>query len=123
MTALDYTARVAAGAAFLDERMPGWAEWIDLDSLSLMDDCDCVLGQLSGYYRDGVAQFGLRLSEEVSLGFMPGEGSAWDLLDAAWTAEIRKRREDNDWAGEWDSADSNAYQDRVEAEAAAEAKR
>jgi hypothetical protein len=38
--------RVAAGAAWLDEREPGWEGRIDLDALSLGDSCKCVLGQL-----------------------------------------------------------------------------
>lgn len=115
MSAPDCAARVAAGAAFLDERMPGWAERIDLGRLDLDDECNCVIGQLTGDYINGVAQFGLRLSEEVSLGFMPGQADGWHLLDAAWADEIKKRREDAGWTDEWDDADSNAYQDRVEA--------
>jgi hypothetical protein len=114
MSAPDCAARVAAGAVFLDGRMPGWAERIDLDSLNLMDDCYCVLGQLGGCYHAVVTELGLSIGEEISLGFMAGGTGAWDLLDAAWTAEVRKRH-DADWADEWDSADSSAYQDRVEA--------
>lgn len=39
--------RVAAGAAFLDGREPGWWERIDLGSLDMTADCGCVLGQLN----------------------------------------------------------------------------
>jgi hypothetical protein len=39
--------RVAKGAAFLDEREPGWWQRIDLDTLDLMAPCLCVLGQLA----------------------------------------------------------------------------
>jgi hypothetical protein len=38
--------RVTAGAALLDEKMPGWYKKIDLDSLELSDERHCVLGQL-----------------------------------------------------------------------------
>lgn len=39
------TERVAAGAAFLDERDPEWWREIDLDALELDDPSACVLGQ------------------------------------------------------------------------------
>ena len=97
MSGPDYTARVAAGAAFLDEHRPGWAGRIDLDRLALIDDCDCVLGQLSGTYDRGRTALGLSLGEEFLFGFLPGGGGGsaegWDQLDAAWTAEIRQRCE------------------------------
>jgi hypothetical protein len=38
--------RVKAGAALLDERMPGWAERIELAQLDLSSEWKCVLGQL-----------------------------------------------------------------------------
>ena len=39
--------RVAAGAAYLNEREPGWLQRIDLDRLDLKAPCRCVLGQLA----------------------------------------------------------------------------
>jgi len=93
MSAPDYAARAAAGARFLDERRPGWAGRIDLGRLALIDDCDCVLGQLDGAYNRGLAALGLTFHEEFLLGFLSGSDSAgsWEQLDAAWTAEIGKR--------------------------------
>lgn len=40
--------RVARGAAFLDEKLPGWwqKEQISLNRLDLSDGCGCVVGQL-----------------------------------------------------------------------------
>jgi hypothetical protein len=38
-------ARVARGAALLDEKLPGWIERIDLDELDLANCFGCVLGQ------------------------------------------------------------------------------
>jgi hypothetical protein len=46
MTETAVAQSVAAGAAFLDERMPGWPERIDLDKLDLSGCWRCVLGQL-----------------------------------------------------------------------------
>lgn len=39
--------RVAAGAAYLDDREPGWWERIDMDRLDMSAECLCVLGQLA----------------------------------------------------------------------------
>jgi hypothetical protein len=36
----------ARGAALLDERMPGWANKVDLGRLNLYSTSECVLGQL-----------------------------------------------------------------------------
>lgn len=38
--------RVAAGAALLDEKLPGWHDQIDTETLEMGDECRCVLGQL-----------------------------------------------------------------------------
>lgn len=38
--------RVAAGAAWLDEYVPGWWTRVTLPQLSLEDKCACVLGQV-----------------------------------------------------------------------------
>ena len=95
MTATDYAACAAAGAAFLDKRRPGWAERIDLDRLALADDCDCILGQLDGTYNRGLAALDLTFHEEFLLGFLSRRSApeSWDQLGDAWTAEIAKRRE------------------------------
>jgi hypothetical protein len=69
--------RVAAGAAFLDEREPGW--WsLDRESplhtsqLYVGSSCDCVLGQLFGSYLRGIRTLGLREPgvNREALGFM-----------------------------------------------------
>ena len=41
--------RVAAGAAFLDEREPDWWRRIDVKRLELASSCQCVLGQLHSH--------------------------------------------------------------------------
>jgi hypothetical protein len=95
----DYAARAAAGAAFLDDRIPGWAARINLATLNLAGECGCVLGQLGGDYtgmRDGLH---LGSDAAVHLGFSLGPDTTWDdleakaELDAAWTREITTRRE------------------------------
>lgn len=47
LLAMNYTDRVAKGAAELDRILPGWELKIDLDSLYLSSTCNCVLGQLA----------------------------------------------------------------------------
>ena len=38
--------RVAAGAAFLDEALPGWRQYVDGATLDISDENRCVLAQL-----------------------------------------------------------------------------
>lgn len=45
MAADTIRARVARGVALLDEKLPGWAQQIDLDRLDLGNTCNCILGQ------------------------------------------------------------------------------
>ena len=40
-------ARVASGAAWLDEPWPGWERCIDVGRLDLNSDYECVLGQIA----------------------------------------------------------------------------
>ena len=95
--------RVARGAAFLDEREPGWDARIDLDTLSLDSPCCCVLGQLHGGYGAGLRATGLGDDDgrDIELGFFwtdehlvgfslddePGD------LTAEWKRVITARRE------------------------------
>jgi hypothetical protein len=46
ITTADVAERVAAGAAFLDQRHPGWWQHIDVGQLNLGSCVRCVLGQL-----------------------------------------------------------------------------
>ena len=96
MNGPDYAARAAAGAAFLDGQVPGWAERINLGQLDMGSCYRCILGQLGGRYEDAVDDFALNWEDEVGLGFMrPARegGGAWQLLRDAWAAEIVRRRE------------------------------
>lgn len=44
-------ALVELGAQRLDETHPGWAEWIDVDTLDISDVCKCVVGQVYAHLR------------------------------------------------------------------------
>ncbi|WP_181785668.1 hypothetical protein [Streptomyces phytophilus] len=62
-TAEDYRERVERGAVFLDEKVPGWVDRIDLDTLDVAADSLCVAAQAVGsaYY---IAQTKLGQSDE-----------------------------------------------------------
>jgi hypothetical protein len=77
-----YDARVAAGAALLDERGPDdWRDKIDLDTLDVFSFTDCVLGQLYGRYNSG--KDALDIWEGMSYGFDDSKGHHVKLT-AAW---------------------------------------
>lgn len=97
------------GAALLDEKLPGWADKIDLDAFVITSIYSCVLGQLYGGYGRGLGElFGeeiytsnateaKRLAERVaSLGFdMSTIGEydySWGDLQKEWEYLIGQRR-------------------------------
>ena len=108
--------RVAAGAAYLDEREPGWWQRIDLDRLDLQAQCRCVLGQLATDVdrstlweticeRFGVLPFGRKncrpSDSELGFNVLPGYEECDDdlaalaeyaQLTAEWKALINARR-------------------------------
>ncbi len=115
MAELTIAQRVAAGAAFLDGREPGWWERIDLDSLDLGSGCRCVLGQLAtdvsqyASWRRIALRFGLDAwQDDIGLGFMARDHDAdlslsvveanaankaeFDALTAEWKRVITERR-------------------------------
>jgi hypothetical protein len=105
--------RVAKGAAFLDEREPGWDARIDLDTLDLQAPCRCVLGQLATHlddydddwsYRDITDRFGLVIwfwnwkadtsATDLEYGFNADpDVETYDALASEWKRVITARRE------------------------------
>lgn len=92
--------RVAAGAAFLDEREPGWVDRIDPRRLDIADCSRCVLGQLFGAYVNGLDWMHdvAPHVDQLELGFMFADGSEDAELDDAegltteWLRVILARR-------------------------------
>lgn len=100
--------RVACGAAWLDERIPGW--WrdhnIDLSKFEMAEECRCVIGQLSPQrnYERAIAEHWLDLTTAAarSLGFLASGQwpdvdddevqAEYDELQHAWTVTINERR-------------------------------
>lgn len=81
----------SAGAAWLDEKVPGWAERIDLDRLSITSRWYCVLGQIEGHYDDALHRFGLVHEDAMALGFT-GFTLDMDPLQEAWVVEVESRQ-------------------------------
>lgn len=107
ITYLHALERVRAGARYLDDVDPGWCERIDAATLELNDGACCVLGQLHGDFRRGLARAHLLdLSSAPRANLMPWrfgfqcepgldeETAARDyaFLDRAWQAVIAERK-------------------------------
>lgn len=80
--------QVEAGIAFMDKHLPRWRNRVDVDSLDLMDTCDCVLGQIFGSYADGLELLGLDKAGGRRLGFHALPGRSWVALTRAWKRAI-----------------------------------
>ncbi len=90
--------QVARGAALLDEKIPGWAERIDLARLQMNSCHDCVIGQLFPVESDWVTPYG-RGMEALGVWDLRGDaaGHGFDgacavALGAEWRRVIIKRR-------------------------------
>jgi hypothetical protein len=106
---------IELGAAWLDERLPGWAQAINLERLELDSSCGCVLGQLAEdlpgavkqpttsltgpwTFWSVVASWGddhpLTLQEAIDMGFMREceEDWTWRELTEAWREFVTARR-------------------------------
>lgn len=88
--------RVVRGAELLDERMPGWAERIDLDSFVLSSCKRCVLGQLYGDFEIALGRCDIEEAPDDYYGFdIDGrrEGRAeYKTLEQDWRLAILSRR-------------------------------
>lgn len=75
--------RVLRGAELLDRERPGWWREINLDALKIACPFNCVLGQLTGRWSDGLERLGLRMLDAHKYGFVSVESRAWaDLIYA-----------------------------------------
>jgi hypothetical protein len=99
--------RVNAGAEFMDEVFPGWANRINVDKLDIIDGDHCVLGQIYGgaetmyskytyvvndLYAQGHWPYNEGVMETArELGFI-GYGDDGKELTECWKNEIRSRQ-------------------------------
>lgn len=102
LTKEEARARVAKGAAHLDQVRPGWAQQIDVGRLT-MHACDrCIIGQLGqGKYKpcrdfgvpsdEGTEPYGFYVSFNDGGGSIAGVLRAYRLLQDAWIEAICDR--------------------------------
>lgn len=95
---------VTRGALFLDEHLPSWYKYIDLDTFSIHDGARCIVGQLEmeDVVDDKwfVARTGLPYSPDYGFctknivvdGVVVREAE-WEELHERWIVEILKRRD------------------------------
>lgn len=95
------------GAEFLDEVLPGWAEHIDVYTLNMHHNNDCILGQLYGSFADGaIFVVNSRGKDTAALGFECDELSdevrfksnlnlttpeLYNILQSCWECELDER--------------------------------
>ena len=104
---MEYVTNAPKGAVFLDDRLPGWADRIDLEGFDITYDDGCILGQLYGGYHAGRYElFSHRADgnsspslQEVAaaygfdVDFDKGHhGDQYKSLQAEWTALINERK-------------------------------
>lgn len=81
---MKYEAEVKRGMELLDKVKPGWRDEIRVDYLDFYCTCRCVLGQVFGYYYDGLKKLRLEHRDAVKYGFSarldeyPDLQSAWE---------------------------------------------
>lgn len=112
MSEIDYAARVARGAALLDERWPSWATDIDLDTLDIQEGAACMTAQYAQSlnlaplrdntaYEDGQNALGLDNEQYELHGFNADRAAdasvqtdmdGYDTLNRLWRDLITERR-------------------------------
>ncbi len=92
--------RAADGAKFLDRKLPGWWKRVDLDALDQLDPDRCIFAQVLPKPRRGqpiafvraIRRFRLDAETIWRCGFVVASDRDWKVLNAAWRAEVEKRR-------------------------------
>ncbi|HYT40812.1 MAG TPA: hypothetical protein VEP90_00570 [Methylomirabilota bacterium] len=90
---------VQAGSQLLDKIEPGWASKINLSSLSLPNQCNCILGQIYGSYEIGLKKvhiisgcdhgFSSKITKQETI---ESNNEQYVILQEMWVHEILKRR-------------------------------
>lgn len=93
-TEMPLAERIARGVDLLDEKHPGWDHNIDLDRLNIVDQRSCVLGQVFGYYGDGLETLGLSGSQFNN---DTGAPYGFDLFGDEWFSGEREEELDRLW--------------------------
>lgn len=84
MTNEEARARVAKGAAHLDQVRPGWFNRIDVGTLTLHDPCGCIVGQLCGtgeWFSRGLTLLDVGDAEELGFERTTPPIDSWNSID------------------------------------------
>ncbi len=84
---------VARGVALLDEKVPGWRERIDIETLDIESPQRCIVGQPCGGYETAMRRFGLEpygRGVGAHYGFLSPDNLDWQdqRLEDAWREAI-----------------------------------
>lgn len=89
----DWPLCAARGAALLDVARPGWHDEIDTNTLDINSATRCVLGQLYGYWTEGLFHLMAKRQQVPEMGiYACGFVGDPHQLRRAWLAEINHRR-------------------------------
>lgn len=89
--------RVEAGAAYWDEKIPGWEDRVNEQRLDTESRCHCVARQLLGAW-EGLVPKKMSFGRSQSLGMAAlsespaGREWEYEALNREWRSQIAKRR-------------------------------
>jgi hypothetical protein len=83
--------RVEAGAALLDERWQNWHNAIDLDTLNMGSERDCILGQLFGTYWKGKEVLNIMTGADYGFDAVYDGYEEFPVLTEAWRGAVARR--------------------------------
>lgn len=95
-----YELAVNRGIEFLDTHIPGWEDDIDMEKLNMSSQCNCVVGQLLGFYRAlhtvfphaaKGSYYGFDIPTDVSFNQLPFVDNLWGALEDVWKERINAK--------------------------------
>ena len=86
-----YAKKVQRGTAVLDQTDQKWFEKINLQTLVMVSQQKCILGQLYGWYGTGLGRLNI-VGRGVEYGFSSNNAFGLWRLERNWNKVIRSRR-------------------------------
>src|SRR5438034_9762311 len=84
---------VANGVKFLDENALGWADLIDLETLSLRHAKHCIVAQVTDWeYYTGLKKLGITYLDATSYGFTTELPLMFPALELEWVRVVTERQ-------------------------------
>lgn len=82
--------RIRRGITFLDAQKSGWREEINLETLKMNTDENCVLGQVFGSYESACDSLGLDQDIAAHMGFVRTKRIGWKRLSKMWRKALKE---------------------------------